>query len=334
MASKEDSLSDVNLFDENGSQGSGSRAPRRAPPPPSPKAAPPPRVDRPPSGSGATPAGATSPGSSRNPMAAVMASSMFQSAGKAQAKVRDRRTLQKLDAVSVRDLLQMLFRVNRDREVKEAIVFVLFFSVFLVIALLLHDVEGSFATTDALQDLLLDEEFEFDEGAPRTMRNMNSPYKKNYFEVFRREEMMQWVRGPLVAAMHPGEYYSGLERQALRKPYILDSQRIVGSVRLRQARVSSDSCDKNRLADETAMHDGVSLGRYDTKDGTCFADYDDDAAQTGTWVINSTGRVYPYVTGMSKLDGLIGYTGGPYGTAGYTVLLDASNASDAERVVG
>jgi len=265
-----------------------------------------------------------------NPLAAAKA---FQSSGKAQAKQRDKRTLQMLDALSARDLLQMLFRVNRDRDVKEAVVFLLFFTVFLIMALLLHDVDRSFATTDALQDLLLDEEFEFDEGAPDWLRNMNSPYKKNFFEVFRKEEMVQWTRGPLLAAMHPETYYNGFERQALRQPYILDTQRIVGNVRIRQARVRGDSCDENRLVDQTALHGGIELGRFDTTDQTCFAEYKDENAQTGPWTIPSTGRTYEYIRGMSVLEGLIGYTGGPYGTDGYAIFLSARNATAAANAI-
>jgi len=235
--------------------------------------------------------------------------------------------------VSVRDLLQTLSRVHRDRSIWEAFTFTILFAVFLGLSLMLHRVDLAFSTTDALQDLLLDEEFSFNDNDPAWARNMNSPYKKNFFEVNRLEEINQWIRGPLLSAIHPELYYNDQPTQALRRPYILDSQTIVGTVRLRQARVRPDSCNKNRLVSEPSVIDGQVLPKFDTRDGTCFAEYSEKTKDTSPIVGRRTGYVYRYESGMSQVDGLTGYTGGPYGTGGYRLFMSTRNVTQASNIV-
>ena len=68
-----------------------------------------------------------------------------------------------LQGIPVRDLVQATFKLFRDARIVDAIVFSLYFSLFLSILYLSFEVHLAFTTDDAMMDLFLDEEFE---GAP------------------------------------------------------------------------------------------------------------------------------------------------------------------------
>jgi len=59
----------------------------------------------------------------------------------------------------VRDLLQASFKLFRDASIVDALVFVVYFGLFLAITYMALDVHTAFTTDDAVNDLFLDEEF-------------------------------------------------------------------------------------------------------------------------------------------------------------------------------
>ena len=62
--------------------------------------------------------------------------------------------------IPVRDMLQATFKLFRDASIVDALVFAVYFSLFLGILYMAFDVHLAFTTDDATIDLFLDEEFD------------------------------------------------------------------------------------------------------------------------------------------------------------------------------
>ena len=64
-----------------------------------------------------------------------------------------------LQGIPVRETLQALYKINRDKTLKEFCLFLVWSLLFVSIVFAVNDVHTTFATNDALLDLFLDEEF-------------------------------------------------------------------------------------------------------------------------------------------------------------------------------
>lgn len=71
----------------------------------------------------------------------------------------------------VRELLQSMYKINRDKTVLELLVFGAFMGVFFSIVVSIHNVHLAASTNESLIDLLLDEEFP------------DVTFKKNFYDV-------------------------------------------------------------------------------------------------------------------------------------------------------
>ncbi len=232
-------------------------------------------------------------------------------------------------AIPVRDALQAVYKIYRDRKAREALYFLLFVAMFLGITQNVVDVQVEFGSNNALMDLLLDEEF------PGTQ------YKKNFFEIMTQQEVWAWLQGPMLNGLYPTQYYNGEKFNNDSTGYTLSYFRLVGQMRLRQVRVGRESCEVRRFADQTARHinpvTGVadSMGRYDTLDGTCFSEWAKDTQETTPFTkcaydpvaqtTTSNCTTYFFERGQSELNGLFGYHGS-YGHGGYTAYLPQDRA--------
>jgi len=90
-----------------------------------------------------------------------------------------------------------MHKINRDKSVKEAILFFFFLLLFGVVVFLLYDVHEAFASNQAIEDLLLKEEL------PGTV------YKKDFSEIMTQTEMWQWLEGPLANGIWRTTHYNG-----------------------------------------------------------------------------------------------------------------------------
>ena len=152
-------------------------------------------------------------------------------------------------------------------------------------------------------------------------------------------EVFEWLRGPLLSGAYPSESYTGRELSLIEQQYVLGYYRLAGGVRLRQFRVTNDSCVSRRLLElcssETTDAIGQTsapgtsgcLGRFDNLDGTCFDSFvAKSSAAPGLPSSEATepfvrnGHIYTWRSGLAFLDGLYGWYQS-YGQGGYVVNL-------------
>jgi len=237
----------------------------------------------------------------------------------------------------VREGLQSLYRIARDKSISECMLFLVLLSCFILCSTLLFPVHQMYGSTTAVADLLLDEEFP------------GAQYKKNFYEIMTHDEWWTWVAGPLFNGLYPTAYYNGEPIPPVERPYVLGLFRIVGGVRFRQFRVSNQSCTQRRFIENCVVRfrpsqsaclgdretwepaaDGVGgtccEGRFDTKGGVCFSEFTESRQDTEPMV--RPRRTYTWSDDSNELSGLFGY-GPTYGTGGYNVVLDPVNRTAA-----
>lgn len=98
-------------------------------------------------------------------------------------------------------------------------------------------------------------------------------YKKNFYEVMTMGEFWDWMEGPMLNGLYPTEWYNGDEFTPGEMGYVLNYLRLVGGVQVRQARVTNHSCFERRATELCVERNGTCQGRFDTKSGTCYAEF-------------------------------------------------------------
>ena len=144
--------------------------------------------------------------------------------------------------------------------------------------------------------------------------------QQNFDEVMTHDEFWTWMRGPLVNGLYTDEWYNGDPFTEAQKGYLGYHLRLVGGAQLRQLRVSNHSCLERRFVHMTAVHNGQVLGKYDSKDGTCFDFFEESLADTEPFGPPANPSKYKHTSGLVQVDGLFGF-GPSYGTGGYVVEL-------------
>jgi len=224
-------------------------------------------------------------------------------------------------ALPVREMVQVMYTIKRDRTVWDAIIFSLYTIIFIAIIGQLYDVNMANNTNNAIMDLLLDEEFP------------GAQYKKNFFEIMTMEEFWTWLQGPVVNGLYPDQWYNGDRYTEAEQGYMLRYLRLVGGVQLRQARVGSTSCTERRYTDQVLSDPvtGSDLPRFDTKDGTCYAEFTVDRQATAPFGPPSDPSRYKWSSGWHNLDGLWGW-GASYGEGGYSTVLSLNRTRAVQTI--
>jgi hypothetical protein len=162
--------------------------------------------------------------------------------------------------------------------------------------------------------------------------------------------------------LYPHQWYNGQAYTAEETGYMLRYLRLLGGAQLRQVRVTDRSCYERRF---TNIVNSEGLGKYDTKDGTCYSEFDEKAEQKysyGPRVYSPKGsspmdmypfgtttlpagarqwdnasevfdrsRRYFYSSELSDLEGLYGF-GPDYLTGGYVINLPLNRTRAYEIV--
>ncbi|CAE7315498.1 pkd2 [Symbiodinium sp. KB8] len=223
-------------------------------------------------------------------------------------------------ALPVREMVQVMYSIRRDRTVVDAVIFTVYTLVFVAIIGQLYNVNMANNTNAAIMDLFLDEEFP------------GAQYKKNFFEIMTMGEFWTWLRGPVAGGLYPDEWYNGDAYTESEEGYILNYLRLVGGVQLRQARVSDSSCTERRYVDSVLPDPttGEKLPRFDTKDETCYAEFSIARQDTSPFGPNGTAK-YFWSDGWHSLDGLYGW-GPSYGDGGYVVELPVNRTAALAKI--
>lgn len=223
-------------------------------------------------------------------------------------------------ALPVREMVQVMYSIRRDRTVVDAVIFTVYTLVFVAIIGQLYNVNMANNTNAAIMDLFLDEEFP------------GAQYKKNFFEIMTMGEFWTWLRGPVAGGLYPDEWYNGDVYTESEEGYILNYLRLVGGVQLRQARVSDSSCTERRYVDSVLPDPttGEKLPRFDTKDETCYAEFSIARQDTSPFGPNGTAK-YFWSDGWHSLDGLYGW-GPSYGDGGYVVELPVNRTAALAKI--
>jgi len=223
-----------------------------------------------------------------------------------------------------------MYRIKRDATIMDCTRFLCHFALMVLIVASISDVHEAFTTNDGVLDLFLDEPFE----------GVN--YKKNFYEIMTQGEFWSWVNGPLSNGLYPTAWYNGDVFGDADRGYVLHNLRLVGGVRFRQLRMPHDSCLERRFVDEcverswnvttdgqclngyNAAQSTCCVGRFDTKDGSCYTSFDKDKQDTSPFGPVGNESRYTWSDGQGELVGLFGF-GEDYGTGGFSVELPAEN---------
>lgn len=195
--------------------------------------------------------------------------------------------------------------------------FTIWCALLLFITYFISDVDKASKTNAAIIDAFITQQFP----------QVSSP--KTFMDVGNQDEWWDWVQGPLAQGIYATELYNGLPPPPGEAHTVYKYMRIVGGVQLRQLRVSNSSCNDWRMLEKCrtvyseALNGSACLPRFDSQDGTCYADFvldeTDDRSPFGP--PHDPPR-YAWSDGYSSLSGL--FVWGPlsgYGTGGYVVEL-------------
>lgn len=220
--------------------------------------------------------------------------------------------------IPLREGLQLLYKVHRDKFLCEAIVFTAFVLCFVLIVYDAYNVPLAWEQDHGLIDRFLDEEFP------------GSTYKKNFWEIMTYEEYWEWLKGPVFDGMYPDQWYNGDLFNGNETGYLLHALQLVGTVQLRQMRVKKDGCESRRFLE---MKDSQGRARFDNRDGGCYPEFhqgsivaEPSEADTPFGPPEDPDR-YVYSCGvgsdegLADLWGLYGFGPSDYGTCGYVQYL-------------
>jgi hypothetical protein len=82
--------------------------------------------------------------------------------------------------------------------------------------------------------------------SPNATLELQAPFKKTFFDVNSLEELQKFVEGPFFSNVYQEQWYNGDPVDAAYNGYFRYNQRVLGSVRLWQARVDSSKCSVQR----------------------------------------------------------------------------------------
>lgn len=203
-----------------------------------------------------------------------------------------------VQALPLRVALQSTYRVVRRGLLKQAVIFFVFLFSMVWVCWDLAQVHAMFSTNTALADVLLQQSLD------------NTVFRKNFWALQSTDEVVQWLAEPLYRGVYGGDL--------IDPPWVIRTHlHVVGGVQLRQARVRNDSCIQRRYVSACVMRNGKCEGRFDTKDGSCFAEFLDGTQDTEPFGPNGA---YVWTGDNSLLSGLFGF-GPSYGHGGYVTIV-------------
>lgn len=213
--------------------------------------------------------------------------------------------------IPVREALQTMYALRRDKAFRELLLYTVFFGLFIVVSHMMMDIHRAYEQDDTVIDRLFDEEFVETGGT----------FRQTFTDIMTQEEFWKWLQGPVTREFLQNEYYNGEPLPPSQMGYTASFLRIVGEIQLRQVRGSNSSCYGRRFVGEG--------DRFDTKDGTCF-DYF-DAGESETREPFGPNGMYTWSGGWSNLGGLYGF-GQEYGTGGFVTYLSVNQTRAKEQV--
>ena len=134
----------------------------------------------------------------------------------------------------------------------------------------------------ALEDLLIDEEW-------------GPNYKKNWHEIMTQGEVWSWLNGPLLNGLYPTTFhYTDDPLNANQTGIILNHNRLVGGVQMRQVRYNPKGCENRRLVLEARYNK-----TYASTDDSCYLPWmatGESSNRGGQPFVGANGTVYEYET--------------------------------------
>lgn len=156
--------------------------------------------------------------------------------------------------IPVREGLQAVYKVYRDKSIKEGVLFVAMFAFFLINVNLVNDVSTEFHTSAMFESQFLQQEL-----------SSYATWQKTFADVWTYGDIFQWltdilypnVYSPSVWPMNPAGPEDGVipnismaslgpQDPNSTFPLLAGSFQVLGGVRMRQVRVSRDSCIERR----------------------------------------------------------------------------------------
>jgi polycystin 2L1 len=212
--------------------------------------------------------------------------------------------------IPVVSLLTAIKRNKRNKFYYQLFFYLFFLSIYCGINFSLRNIHHSFEQNDAIQDNLLKEEFGF---KLSNSGNFEGPqFYKTYYDVMSHEEFWEWIEGPFVGAVYSDKWYNNDELET--KNQIMQYNKILGGIQLRQARVKNDICHIDKL---------------DNYQGVCYSKFNQLTEDKHNIIKN--GKKYAYSEGWSELYGKSGY-GGNYGTGGYSVIIPLNKTAGLDLI--
>ena len=202
-------------------------------------------------------------------------------------------------------------------------VFLLFIIVFAVVLRQRRSVQDAYYVQQAIATAFVEEEFgDFNE---KTFNDIATP-----------EELFDWMTGPLLEGLYPDEYYNGMPIPADRLGYVMEYNKLVGRIRLRQLRVKEgEGCS---LAPALFQEGTTRAGEVRRRQfvGHCYSDYTEKVRDESPFGLDPTlGEPSNKTTGFrfytAEENNLLNtpITGqyGVYDGSGYVVDLSSTNRS-------
>ena len=140
-----------------------------------------------------------------------------------------------MQGVPIREGLQDMYTIFRDKAYKEFIIFLVFYVIFIAVTISQHTFDTAFQTDMALIDRFIDEEFP------------DASYKKNFEEIMTMGEFWEWVQGPFFEGVYENKWYNDRPFNEFEKGMLLNYFRVAGPIQFRQNRVSNSSCRTRRF---------------------------------------------------------------------------------------
>eukprot|EP00946_MAST-07B_sp_MAST-7B-sp1_P003105 g3105.t1 len=134
----------------------------------------------------------------------------------------------------------------------------------------MYDTHQGWEQISALEDLFVDEEF------------VSANFKKNWNDIMSFEELWDWIDGPLTNGLYQDTWYNGKLKEDQKQGYIIDqTMKLVGGVRIRQHKVTRNSCNSRRFVKYIRENRNqperceapYTVCPFDRLDGSCLSEY-------------------------------------------------------------
>lgn len=156
-----------------------------------------------------------------------------------------------------------LKKYNRNNYYLQLFLYIIFLGIYCGLNLTLKNTHYAYEQNNAIYNWLIDEEF------VTTLNNgeFDGPvFKRTFKDIGNYEEFWQFMEGPLYGGVYVDKWYNGDEYENNHLFSLLQYNKVVGSIQLRQVRVKDKSCK---------------ISRYDnSEDKICFGFYNKENRYT------------------------------------------------------